>query len=52
MLERARIRASETDLVLVTSVEDRLDEGGKEAAALLSEEMAPDQLRTRLSERP
>ncbi len=52
MLERARIRASETDLVLVTSVEDRLDEGGKEAAALLSEEMAPEQLRTRLSERP
>jgi tetratricopeptide (TPR) repeat protein len=52
MLERGRMRASEEDVVLVTAVEDRLDGGGEEARRLLTEEMAPDQLRQRLQVRP
>jgi len=52
MLERARIRAAEPDLVLLTSVEDRLDAGYDAARELLEEDLAPDILRTRLRERP
>ncbi|NNF12401.1 MAG: hypothetical protein HKN72_04225 [Gemmatimonadetes bacterium] len=52
MLERARMNAVETDLVLVTNVEDRLDMGHAESRALLMEDLAPNMLRLRLSERP
>ena len=52
MLERARIRANEADLVMVTAVEDRLDGGHEAAHALLTEDLAPNMLRIRLSERP
>lgn len=52
MLERARLRAEEGDLVLVTAVEDRLDAGHGAARALLREDMAPSLLRERLHERP
>ena len=52
MLERARIRAADADLVLVTAVEDRLDGGHEAAAAMLMEDFVPDLLRSRLSERP
>jgi len=52
MLERARMRVVEGDLVLVTSVEDRLDEGHESAQATLAEDFAPDALRARLQERP
>lgn len=52
MLERARIRAVEVDMVMVLAVEDRLDGGHEAAHALLMEEVAPEMLRTRLSERP
>ena len=52
MLERARMRAGEVDMVMVLAVEDRLDGGHEAAAALLEEEIAPEMLRTRLSERP
>ena len=52
MLERARIRAEEPDLALLTSVEDRLDAGHDSARELLEEDLAPDLLRTRLRERP
>jgi tetratricopeptide (TPR) repeat protein len=52
MLERARMRAVEGDLALVTQVEDRLDAGPEEARALLLEELAPEALRERLQERP
>lgn len=52
MLERARIRASEPDLTLLTSVEDRLDAGHDAAREMLEEDLAPDLLRTRLRERP
>ncbi len=52
MLERARIRAVEPDLALLTSVEDRLDAGHDAARELLEEDLAPDLLRTRLRERP
>lgn len=51
MLERARIRADEPDLVLITSVEDRLDSGHEASEELLREDLAPDLLRTRLRER-
>lgn len=52
MLERARIRADEPDLVLVTNVEDRIDEGREAARRLLLEDLAPNMLRLRMSERP
>lgn len=52
MLERARIRAIEVDMVMVLDVEDRLDGGHEAAKSLLMEEVAPEMLRTRLSERP
>lgn len=52
MLERGRLHASDPDLGLVTSVEDRLDAGPESAAALLTEDFLPDLLRTRLRERP
>jgi len=52
MLERARMRAHETDLVLVTSVEDCLDGGHEACHSLLTDDLAPDLLRTRLNERP
>jgi tetratricopeptide (TPR) repeat protein len=52
MLERGRMGAIETDLALVTAVEDRLDSGHEAAARLLSEELAPGMLRDRLHERP
>jgi tetratricopeptide (TPR) repeat protein len=52
MLERARLRALEGDLALVTQVEDRLDEGPDEARAMLMDTMVPDSLRRRLQERP
>jgi hypothetical protein len=52
MLERARIRAIDVDMVMVLAVEDRLDGGHEAAKSLLMEEVAPDMLRTRLSERP
>lgn len=52
MLERARMNASDVDLELVSSVEDRLDDGPEAAAALLAEDLVPDVLRSRLQERP
>jgi Flp pilus assembly protein TadD len=52
MVERARIRALEGDLALVTAVEDRLDEGPESAARLLEEGMGASMLRSRLTERP
>lgn len=50
MLERARLNASEADLVLVTDVEDRLDNAAA-SLQMLSEDLGPDLLRTRLQER-
>lgn len=52
MIERARMQATDVDLELVTSVEDRVDAGAEAAAAGLEEDFVPDQLRTRLQERP
>jgi hypothetical protein len=52
MLERARIRSHESDLVLVLSVEDCLDGGHEASRDLLTEDLAPNLLRTRLGERP
>jgi tetratricopeptide (TPR) repeat protein len=52
MLERARIRAAEADLVLVTAVEDRLEGGHEASLEMLTEDLVPDMLRTRMSERP
>ncbi len=52
MLERARLRAIDGDLWMVTAVEDRLDAGHEAAASMLNEELAPDMLHTRLRERP
>jgi predicted Zn-dependent protease len=52
MLERARMRAGEADLALVSQVEERLDDGPDEARALLVEDLGPDELRQRLKERP
>lgn len=52
MLERARMNAAEADLVLVTNVEDRIDLGHEEARALLMDDLAPNMLRLRMSERP
>ena len=52
MLERARMRAVEVEMVMVLAVEDRLDGGHEAAQSLLMEEVAPEMLRSRLSERP
>ena len=52
MLERARIRALDVDLALITDVEDRLDAGHAASASMLQDDVAPDMLRTRLAERP
>lgn len=52
MLERARMRAIDGDLVMVTAVEERLDAGDESVSRLLSEELAPQMLRSRLLERP
>ncbi|MEM7417175.1 MAG: tetratricopeptide repeat protein [Gemmatimonadota bacterium] len=52
MLERARIRAADPDLTLVTGVEDRLDGGYEAATSMLVDEFGPNMLRTRLAERP
>lgn len=52
MLERARINAVEADLVLVTNVEDRLAAGHESAQSLLVDDLAPNMLRLRMSERP
>lgn len=52
MVERARMRAGEADLALVSQVEERLDEGPEEARDLLVEALGPDELRQRLKERP
>lgn len=52
MLERARMRAIDGDLVLVAAVEDRLDSGPESALTMLTEELAPGMLRSRLQERP
>jgi tetratricopeptide (TPR) repeat protein len=52
MLERARMRAAEPDLRLVTAVEDRLDAGHEAAASMLLEDLAPNMLRMRMRERP
>jgi tetratricopeptide (TPR) repeat protein len=52
MLERARMRSHESDLVLVLAVEDCLDGGHEASRDLLTEDLAPNLLRTRLGERP
>jgi predicted Zn-dependent protease len=52
MVERARMRAIEGDLVLVTAVEESVDAGPEAAEELLKEDVAPDSLRQRLSESP
>lgn len=52
MLERGRMRAADGDLVMVAAVEDRLDGGHEAARSMLIEDLAPNLLRTRLSERP
>jgi len=52
MLERARIRADDADMALILAVEDRLDGGHEAARSMLVDEIAPDLLRSRLSERP
>jgi predicted Zn-dependent protease len=52
MLERARMIAVEGDLVLVEDVEDRVDAGADAAASMLTDDFAPDMLRSRLRERP
>ncbi|RMH22170.1 MAG: tetratricopeptide repeat protein [Gemmatimonadetes bacterium] len=52
LLERARLRAAQGDLPLVSAAEDRIDEGGEAARSFLEEELASSQLRERLAERP
>ncbi len=52
MLERARINAEEADLALLTNVEDRIDAGAGASRRLLVEDLAPNMLRLRLTERP
>jgi tetratricopeptide (TPR) repeat protein len=52
MLERGRLNALAEDLALVTAVEERIDAGASAARAMLSEDFAPDLLRSRLQERP
>ncbi|MDZ7780775.1 MAG: tetratricopeptide repeat protein [Gemmatimonadota bacterium] len=52
MLERARMRAAEGDVPIVTAVEDRLAAGTDSARSLLLEDVTPSFLRARLSQRP
>lgn len=52
MLERARMRSAEGDLALVTAVEDRIEAGHEAAFSMLDEDLAPNMLRMRLTERP
>ncbi len=52
MLERARLQATEVDLVLVTDVEERLDSGADSALSFMTDTLVPDLLRPRLGERP
>jgi len=52
MLERARIRSAEGDAAFLAAVEERIDSGHEAAATLLFDDIAPDLLRSRLSERP
>jgi tetratricopeptide (TPR) repeat protein len=52
MLERARMRALDGDLALVTAVEERIESGEEAARAMLEEDLAPGLLRSRLAERP
>lgn len=52
MLERGRIRSEDADLALVTGVEERIDAGEEVASRFLMEDLAPNMLRLRLSERP
>jgi Flp pilus assembly protein TadD len=52
MLERARLIAVDGDLVLVEDVEERVDAGHEAAQSMLSDDLAPDMLRSRLRERP
>jgi Flp pilus assembly protein TadD len=52
MLERARLIAVEGDLVLVDDVEERIDAGEDAASSMLTDDFAPDMLRSRLRERP
>ena len=52
MLERARLNALDGDAALVAGVEDRLDAGHEAAREMLAEELGPDLLRSRMSERP
>jgi tetratricopeptide (TPR) repeat protein len=52
MLERARLRATQDDVAVIEAVEERIDLGYEAAAAMLSEDFAPDMLRVRLRERP
>jgi len=51
LVERARIRASDADLRLVTAVEERVDLGVEPARTLLVENLAPSMLRDRLRQR-
>ncbi|MDA0328688.1 MAG: hypothetical protein O2958_06735 [Gemmatimonadetes bacterium] len=52
MLERARLNATEDDLGMVSSVEDRLEAGHEASESMLLEEFAPKILRMRLHARP
>ncbi len=52
MIERARLIAVEGDLVLVEDVQERVDAGDDAASSMLSEDFAPDMLRSRLRVRP
>jgi Flp pilus assembly protein TadD len=52
MLERARMVAVEGDVALVEDVEERVDAGEEAAASMLTDDFAPDMLRSRLQERP
>jgi tetratricopeptide (TPR) repeat protein len=52
MVERARQWAEGGDRALVDEVESRIDEGGEEAGAWLSEQIGPAALRDRIMTRP
>jgi len=52
MLERARLRAEQDDVLVVDAVEEQIDAGAEAAASMLREDLAPDLLRSRLRERP
>jgi len=52
MVERGRLRAAEGDLALVSSVEEHVDGGPEVSATFLTEDVAPEALRSRLLERP